>query len=107
VAKHLHKSFRDQQVISLLRWYLNQEIESHHILGVLGIGRSRFFQLLKRYRENPSGFTVTYQRTTCPRKIASEVEKNILQELRQEKRLIEDPEVSVKAYNDSYVRDIL
>jgi len=107
VSKHLHKSFRDQQVISLLKRYLNQEIEGHHILGILGIGRSRFFQLVKRYRENPSEFTVAYQRTTCPRKIAPDVEENILQELHQEKQLIGNPEVPIKTYNYSYIRDLL
>ena len=107
MAGHLHKSFSDQQVRALLKRYANQEIELQHILGILKIGRSRFFEILKDYRGDPLGFTVAYQRKSCPRKLAPEIEKNILQQLRFEKRLIENPEVPLSSYNYSYIRDRL
>jgi len=46
MAKQLHRSFRDQQVRSLLQSYVNEEIELPYILDILKIGRSRFFVLL-------------------------------------------------------------
>lgn len=107
MAGHLHKSFNDHQVRALLKRYADREIELQHILGVLKIGRSRFFQIFKNYQEDPSGFTVAYQRKSGPRKLAPEIEKNILHELCYEKRLIEDPAVPLRRYNYSYIRDRL
>lgn len=49
MAKHLHKRFPEQQVKSLLKRYLSKEIEIRYILEVLGIKRSKFFELLKKY----------------------------------------------------------
>jgi len=107
MAKHLHKSFSDRQVQAFLKRYADREIELHHILGVLGIGRSRFFKILQRYRQDPQAFSIAYQRKSCPRKIAPEVDRNILKELRLEKKLIEAPEVPLRTYNYSYIRDRL
>jgi len=107
MAKQLHKSFSDQQVRALLKRYVDREVELRHILGVLGIGRSRFFKILREYRDDPGGFTVAYRRTNHPHKISSEVEKNILKELELEKRLIEVPEVPLQTYNYNYIRDRL
>jgi hypothetical protein len=107
MAGHLHKSFSDKQVRALLKRYVEQEIKLEHILGVLKIRRSRFFGILKDYRANPQGFTVAYQRKGSPRKLAPEIEKNILRELSFEKRLIENPDVPLRSYNYSYVRDRL
>jgi hypothetical protein len=107
MAGHLHKSFSDQQVKALLGRYVGQEIKLEHILGVLKIRRSRFFEILKDYRADPEGFTVAYQRTSCPRKLAPEIEENILRELRFEKQLIGNPDVPLRSYNYSYVRDRL
>jgi len=91
MAKQLHKSFSDQQVRALLKRSVDREVELRHILGVLGIGRSRFFEILRQYRDDPGEFTVAYRRTSCPRKLSPEVERNILKELELEKRLIEAP----------------
>ena len=107
MAGHLHKSFSDRQIRALLRRYVDQEIQLQHILGILKIGRSRFFEILKDFRKDPRGFTVAYRRKSCPRKLAPEVEKNILRELRFEKRLIENSEVPLSSYNYSYIRDRL
>jgi hypothetical protein len=107
MAKQLHKSFRDQQVRSLLQSYVRQEVELPYILNILKIGRSRFFGLLKEYRENPSEFSIAYKRTRKTRMISPETEKNILSELRREKQLIENPAIPLHSYNYSYIRDLL
>ena len=66
MARHLHKSFSDQQVKALLGRYVGQEIKLEHILGVLKIGRSRFFEILKDYRADPGGFTVPIRGRAVP-----------------------------------------
>lgn len=107
MAKQLHRSFRDQQVRSLLQSYINKEVELRYILDILKIGRSRFFALLKGYRQNPSQFSIAYKRAHKTRMISPEIERNILRQLRWEKRLIEDPDVPIHSYNYSYIRDLL
>jgi hypothetical protein len=107
MAKQLHVSFRDQQVKSLLQSYINREVELSYILDILKIGRSRFFALLKDYRQNPSQFSIAYKRRQKTRTISPEIENNILHQLRWEKRLIENPEIPLHTYNYSYIRDLL
>lgn len=107
MAKHLHKSFRDLQVVALFKSYTAKEIPLEHILEVFGIGRSRFFELLKRYRMDTDHFSVAYRRESPCRSIRPEVERNILKELRREKVLIDDSTIPVKTYNYSYIRDLL
>jgi hypothetical protein len=62
MAKQLHKRFPDKQVKSLLKRYLSKEIESSYILDILGIKRRRFSKLVKRYREDPENFSISYRR---------------------------------------------
>jgi hypothetical protein len=56
----------------------------------LGIGKARFFALLKQYRHNPEGFSLTYQRT-APARLPARAEEEIVSELMLEKGLIDDP----------------
>lgn len=67
MAKHLHKSFSDQQLRALLKRYNDEEVELRHILRILGIGRSRFFDILSNYRRDPQTFTIAYRRTNSPK----------------------------------------
>jgi len=54
MSKQLHKNFIDDRVNSLLDSYLNKKIKINHILSILGIKRRRFFELLARYKNDPS-----------------------------------------------------
>ena len=103
----VHKRFTPDQVKELLERYSNNEIERKYIQEILGIKKSRFFMLLKQYKENPQHFTTRYQRTTPPRIISAEIERNILKELTIEKKIIQDKEIPLKSYNYSYIRDRL
>jgi hypothetical protein len=103
----VHKRFTPEQVKELLERYSNNEIERKYIQEILGIKKSRFFMLLKQYKENPQHFTTRYQRTTPPRIISAEIERNILKELTIEKKIIQDKEIPLKSYNYSYIRDRL
>jgi hypothetical protein len=103
----LHKKFTDDQVKALIERYLEKEIERHYIEEVLAIGKTRFFALVKSYRENPDRFSVQYTRSIKTRKIPVRIEKNIIRELTIEKKLIQDKNVPLKSYNYSYIKDRL
>jgi len=103
----IHKRFTTDQVKELLERCSNKEIERKYIQEILGIGKSRFFMLLKQYKENPQNFTTQYQRTTPPRIISPEIEQNILKELAIEKEIIQNKEVPLKSYNYSYIKERL
>ena len=107
MSDQLHKKFSSAQVKSLIESYIRKEIELSYILSILGIGRSRFFEILRNYRQNPSTFSVEYARNKTNNKIASEVEDDILAELYVEKKLIEDLSNPIKYYNYSYIKDRL
>ena len=71
----LHKRFTSDQFKELFDRYLRNEIERKYIQEILGIKKSWFFMLLKEYKENPTDFTIQYQRTTPPRIISAEIEQ--------------------------------
>jgi hypothetical protein len=77
----LHKRFTDAQVKEMLQRYLHHEIERSYIQQILGIGKTRFFALLRAYQNNPAGFSIQYRRQTKTRSMAPAVESNILKEL--------------------------
>jgi hypothetical protein len=103
----VHKRFMSDQVKELFKRYLEHEIERRYIQEILGIKKSRFFMLLKQYRDNPQSFTIHYHRTKAPRRISPEIEHHILTELSIEKQIIQDKEVPLTSYNYSYIRDRL
>jgi hypothetical protein len=107
VAKQLHKKFPDEQIKSLFERYLSKEIEIKYILEILGIKRSRFFELLKEYRNDPGNFSISYHRKRATRKIDKGIEENIIKELSLERRLIENKDMPIKFYNYSYTKDQL
>jgi len=75
-------------------------------IRILEIKKRRFFALLKRYREDPSNFSIQYKRRE-PIRISREIENNILKELCVEKKIIEDRDVPLNSYNYSYIKDML
>ena len=89
MSNQLHKNFTNGQVKSLLKSYLDKKIKINYILQILKIKRSRFFELLAKYRKDPDNFSIQYKRNTSNYKINPEVETNIIQELKTEKDLIE------------------
>jgi len=106
MAKQIHKKFTENQVQDLIERYLKEEIERKYIQQILGIGKTRFFALVKAYRTNPNGFSIRYTRKNRKR-ISNSAESNILEELKIEKKIIENPEVPLNSYNYSYVKDRL
>lgn len=103
----LHKKFTDSQVKELIERYLKKEIESGYIREILGIGKTRFFALITRYRENPNDFSIQYERKSKTNTISKDIDNNILKELKIEQKLIQDKSVPLKSYNYSYIKDQL
>jgi len=101
MSKQLHKNFTDGQVKSILKSYLDKKIKINYILQMLSIKRSRFFELLSRYRKDPDNFFIQYGRRTINRKIDSDIERNIVKELKIEKDLIKNKDIPIKWYNYS------
>jgi transposase len=102
----LHKRFTDDQVKMLLHGYCQGLLERGEIQEMLNIGKTRFFALLKTYRQAPEAFSVTYQRHT-PGRLPATVEMEIERELLREKAIVEDPRLPISGYNYSALRDRL
>ena len=77
----LHKKFEDYQVEELICRYLTKEIERNYIQEIIGIGKTRFFALVKKYNEDPDNFSIEYKRKGVTRKISKDIENNIMKEL--------------------------
>jgi hypothetical protein len=102
----LHKRFSVEQVRLLLQRYTEGELSRAEIEEVLGLGKTRFFTLLKAYRQAPEQFSIAYERST-PRRLSEETEEQIAQELKREKQLVEDPRLPISSYNYTALRDRL
>ena len=102
----LHKRFTDDQIRLLYRRYCEGMMSRMEIEEILGIGKTRFFAILKAYRQNPEDFSITYIRSSSP-KLPEQTEAEIEQALLREKALIEDPRLPINEYNYSALRDRL
>jgi len=107
IMKQLHKKFNDCQVKDLLTRYLQKKIERKDLQEVLGIKKTRFFALVKRLKDDPENFSVSYFRSMPTRTISKAIETNIIKELKIEKHLIKAKDVPIRCYNYSYIKDIL
>jgi hypothetical protein len=102
----LHKRFSDEQIRVLFCGYCRGILSRAEVQEVLGIGKSRFFTLLKQYRETPESFSVSYRRQTRSR-LGTTTEEEVQRALLQEKEIVEDPRLPISGYNYSAVRDRL
>ena len=100
----IHKKFTDAQVKEFLQKYLNKEVERKYLQEILGIGKSRFFEIIQSYRKNPNTFSVDYKRSADAKRIAPEIKNNIIKELAKDKPAIENKNIPLYRYNYSYVQ---
>lgn len=107
MGKHLHKRFTETEVKDILERYLSGEIGTKQGMALLKIGRRRFFDLLKIYREAPEKFSLEYKREMPSRTLDEKIETKIIHELKKEEALIQDKNNPIRDYNYSYVREIL
>jgi hypothetical protein len=102
----VHRRFTDEQVKVLFQGYCRGQFRRTDVQDLLGIGKSRFFALLKVYRQDPQEFSVAYQRDTPPR-LSAEVEAAIEEALLREKALVDDPDLPISSYNYAAMKDRL
>ena len=102
----LHKRFTDEQIKVVLRAYCHGLLPRVEIQGILSIGKTRFFELLSEYRQDPESFSAAYTRTARSRLSTAE-ETEIERALLQEKELVEDRRLPISTYNYSAIRDRL
>ena len=65
----VHKRFTAEQVKVLLQGYCQGNLSRPDIEENLGIGKTRFFALMKVYHQNHDAFTIVYKRSTQGRLI--------------------------------------
>lgn len=102
----LHRRFTDEQVRVLFQGYCKGLLSRAKVQGILSIGKTWFFALLKEYRQDPETFSIAYKRAAPPR-LSATVEAEIEWALLQEKEIVEDPDLPISGYNYSAVRDRL
>lgn len=100
----IHKRFTTEQVKELLQKYLNKEIKRKYLQEILGIGKSRLFKLLQAFRNNSKDFSVEYHRSSEAKRIAPQIQTNILKELAIDKKAIQNKDIPLYRYNYSYVQ---
>jgi len=69
MAKQLHKRFFAEEVKMLLQKYLDEKVKLVYIIEMLGVKRSRFFELLKEYKKTPDSFSIQYKRIKSNQKV--------------------------------------
>ena len=106
MAKHIHQKFTTEQVKDLMERYIQKKIERKYIQEILGIKRRRFFVIIKNYKNNPENFSIEYSRKS-PKRISEKIEKNIIKELKADKKIIKDKSTVMRSYNYSYIKDRL
>lgn len=65
----IHQEFTDNQVKEVIERYLRKEIERRYMQEVLGIGKTRFFKLVKAYRKDPDKLSIQCTRNIRTKKI--------------------------------------
>lgn len=102
----IHKQFSSEQVKVLLQAYEAGHLSRDEIERTLGIGKTRFFTLLRHYRDDPESFSIQYERTS-PRRLSAEAEAKIRKELQREKELVENKDLPISGYNYAALNDRL
>jgi hypothetical protein len=102
----LHKKFTGEQIKVLLSAYEAGHLGRDEIERTLGIGKTRFFAVLKKFRADPEVFSIQYQRRSHKR-LSSEVDEKIRVELQRERALVEDKELPISGYNYAALNDRL
>lgn len=102
----LHKQFTADQIKVLLASYEQGHLSREEIERTLGIGKTRFFALLKQWRDHPDTFSIDYHRLSPPRLTPTEEEK-IHQELLRDKELVDNKDLPISGYNYAALTDRL
>jgi hypothetical protein len=102
----LHKLFTADQVKVLLTSYEQGHLSRKEIEQTLGIGKTRFFALLRQLRDRPDIFSIDYHRKNQPR-LSPEAEDKIQKELLRDKELVDNKDLPISGYNYAALTDRL
>jgi len=102
----LHRRLTDEQIKVLLQSYCRGKMSRAQVQEMLGVGKTRFFALMKSYRQDPDSFSIAYERST-PARLSTEVEAEIEKALLEEKEIVHDPDLPISGYNYTALRDRL
>lgn len=87
---------------------MEQEITAKQAQQYLDIKKSRFFEVIKAFKQNKNNYSIAYTREKATNKLDSAIEQHILSELQTEKEtVVENPLTPVKHYNYSYIQDLI
>ncbi|MGI6739869.1 MAG: hypothetical protein ACOX7C_00045 [Brevefilum sp.] len=101
-----HKRLTGDQGRAFFHSCCQGALSQTEIPKVLEIGKTRFFALLKVFREDPQNFTIAYNRRT-PAKLSSQTESKIKKALPKEKKIVKDPDLPISVYNYSAINNRL
>lgn len=104
MAAQIHTKFTNDQVKELLNKYLKREVERKYLQEILGIKKSRFFELVGAYQKAPETFSVEYKRSKQTRSIDPAIKENIVKELAIDKKAIQNKSIPLYRYNYSYIQ---
>lgn len=102
----LHKRFTDEQIRVLFQGYVQGQLSRADLEEMMGISKTRFFALLKKYRLDPDSFSLAYRRSMPPR-LPAAVEAEIERALKREKEMVEDADLPISGYNYTAIQDRL
>lgn len=105
--QQLHKRLSVEQVKTVLQNYLGKEIRAKDAMNNLGIKKSHFYRLVREYRDDPKNFNLDYGRATPNNRVSLEIENKILEELKEDKKLIDNKDIAIKSYNYSAIKENL
>lgn len=105
MSNQMHKRLTDDQVRTVLDLYDRKAITLEQALQQLGCKRSRFYQILKKYRKDPKGFTIAYARHYPQRRLSEDEDWVIRDELEMDRKLIADKNTPIRGYNYAAARD--
>ena len=104
--RQLHKRFTDEQTKVMFQGYDAGKMRRAEVQEMLEIGKTRFFALLKKYKQDPENFSVAYERASTAR-LSEKTEAAIRDALLKEKAIVEDPDLPISGYNYAAIRDRL
>ena len=105
MSSQMHKRLTDDQVKMVLDLYDRKAITLEQVLQQLRCKRSRFYQILKEYRDDPEGFTTAYARHHPQHRLSEDVDLVIRDELEMDRKLIADKNTPIRGYNYAAIRD--
>lgn len=102
----LHKRLSVDQVRKILEGYDQGNLGLEEARSLSSLGRTRFFDLPREFREKRESFVLKYERSS-PTRLSKNVELAIQNCLEEDHQLVTDPDLPITEYNYSAVKDRL